>query len=195
MFLSKYTLFISWLRLRIVEDGALACIHSIISAVNNTMEPTIKKTLVYDILTALKSLSDSSGCRADMISKGCIDILMQLLPYCDDRGRQSVIKTVHNFLSTSLSNMHNTMFASATAITNMIVMETEDEVTKQYCAACFHLFTKEELRGMKELSSNIIDSMNILLKSTDPLTQYFAISSSGNLFFNHLCEDKLKLGM
>jgi hypothetical protein len=185
---SAYT-YISWLRLRIIEDGALSCVNSIISSL-----PTIenRKPLVYDMLLAVQSLSDSMGCRAEMLLKGCVEILSQTLEYCDDPGRCLIIKTVHNFLQVS-SSMSNAMFAHSVGIATAVVRDTRDPVTKQYGSACLHIFTKEEIRGMKHLSVAIIESMSVLLKCSDPLTQFFAISSSGNLFFNNLCEDPSKI--
>lgn len=187
-FSSAYT-YISWLRLRIIEDGALSCVNSIISSL-----PTIenRKPLVYDMLLAVQSLSDSMGCRAEMLLKGCVEILSQTLEYCDDPGRCLIIKTVHNFLQVS-SSMSNAMFAHSVGIATAVVRDTRDPVTKQYGSACLHIFTKEEIRGMKHLSVAIIESMSVLLKCSDPLTQFFAISSSGNLFFNNLCEDPSKI--
>lgn len=132
------------------------------------------------------------GCRAEMLLKGCVEILGQTLEYCDDPGRCLIIKILHNFLQVS-SSMSNAMFAHSVGIATAVVRDTRDPVTKQYGSACLHIFTKEEIRGMKHLSVAIIESMCILLKCSDPLTQFFAISSSGNLFFNNLCEDPSKI--
>lgn len=172
----------SWLRLRIIEDGALTCLHALLTSL-----PAMdhKRSLAYDILIALRSLSDSVGCRADMVTKGSVEILNSLLTYTDERGKLLTIKILHNFLLVS-SSMNKQMFEIAVVIATSIVATSKKDVTLQYCAACLHMFTKEEIRGLKHLALNIIDSMSILLQCQDPLTQFFAISSSGNLFFNNL---------
>jgi len=172
----------SWLRLRIIEDGALTCLHTLLTSLS-AMDH--KRALALDILTALRSLSDSVGCRVDLIAKGSIEILNSLLGYTDERGKLLTIKILHNYMSAS-SSMNKQMFEMAVLITTQIVTLSKKEVTLQYCSACLHMFTKEEIRGMKHLALNIIDSMRVLLTCSDPLTQFFAISSSGNLFFNNL---------
>eukprot|EP01032_Pedospumella_encystans_P015075 gene15075-17275_t len=179
----------SWLRLRIIEDGALSCLHTLLTSLS-AMDH--KRALAYDILTALRSLSDSVGCRVDLISKGSIEILNTLLGYTDERGKLLTIKIIHNFMSAS-STMTKAMFEMTVVMTTQIVNLSKKEVTLQYCSACLHMFTKEEIRGMKHLALNIIDSMRILLTCSDPLTQFFAISSSGNLFFNNLCNNAVKV--
>ncbi len=82
--------------------------------------------------------------------------------------------------------MSMTSFETAVAMVASIVSETSFEVTLQYCAACFHIFTRDKLRDQQHLSVLIIDAMTTLLRSEDALTQFFAISTSGNLFFNNL---------
>ena len=172
----------SWLRLRIIEDGALSCLHGLLGGLASMDH---KKSLVFDILTAMRSLSDSAGCRVDMIQKGSVEILNALLPYTDEKGKLLTIRILHNFLQT-MSSLNKHMFEISVQIATNIVSTAKKETTLQYCAGCIHLFTKEEIRGIKHLAIRIIDSMSILLKCPDPLTQFFAISSSGNLFFNNL---------
>jgi hypothetical protein len=171
-----------WLRGRVIEDGALTSVHAVIAGLSSAEQ---KRSLSMDILTAVKALSDSSGCRVDMISKGAIDILHTMLPHADERGMMLIIKIMHNLMQVSTA-MNKVMFEHAVLIVTEIVPLTKSEKTLQYCAACLHLFTKEDIRGMKHLALNIIDSMSVLLHCKDPLTQFFAISSSGNLFFNNL---------
>lgn len=173
----------SWLRLRIIEDGALSCINVLLQGLSTNDN---RMPLAFDILTALRSLSDSSGCRADLLTKGAIDILNNLLPYCDERGKLQIMKILHNFLLAPPSAMNNTAFETTVLISTLIAGETPDPVTFQHCSACFHIITREHIRGMRHLALNIIDSMSLLLVCPDPLTQFFAISCSGNLFFHNL---------
>jgi len=179
----------SWLRLRIIEDGALSCVHSLLPSLA-TRDP--QHALTYDVLSALRSLSDSSGCRKDMLSNGGVDILAALLPYCEERGRLLCIKIVHSFLQAS-SAMNKVMFENCVTAACQICAASKHATTLQHCAACFHLFTREQIRGIKRLAVGIIDCTSGLLMCADPLTQFFAISSAGNLFFNNLCNDQSKV--
>lgn len=174
----------SWLRLRIIEEGGIAQLHSLVPTLYNREN---KKELALYMLIALRSLSESSGCRADMLAKGSVELLSNLLPIVqeDERCRLIIMKLLHNFVHppTTISNQS---FEVAVQIVTIITLHAQDDATVQYCSACFNLFTKEKVRGMKHLAVLVINSMNKLLQSSDSLTQFFAISSAGNLFFNNL---------
>eukprot|EP01038_Epipyxis_sp_PR26KG_P006972 gene6972-9532_t len=180
----------SWMRLRIIEDGAINFFqHSLIPTLATRANAD---EIAFEILVALRSLSDSSGCRADLLQKGSVDILYSLLPYSHENGRLLIIKILHNFFQTP-SMVKTFLFETATSIVIAIVNKSTSPVIMQYCAACVQIFTKEGLRGLKDLAVPIIDVLSILLKCADPLTQYFSISSSGNLFFNNLCNNWTKI--
>eukprot|EP00981_Chlorochromonas_danica_P012022 scaffold4384_cov180-Ochromonas_danica.AAC.5 len=255
----------SWLRLRIIEEGGINQLHNLVTSLASREDKTIemKEELIYFILIALRSLSESSGCRADMLQKGSIELLGNLLPFLatptvegssgsgSGRGggggggggdligpgsnkrkidtttttttpqtlsegkrkkrrrkcKLLMMKILHNFIHPP-TTITNTAFEMAIYITAHIITTMKEEedldpdtlsvntskgsegtssvvggggggggvegsssssdVTAiiQYCAACYHLFTKEGLR--------------------DALTQFFAISSAGNIFFNNL---------
>lgn len=174
----------SWLRLRIIEEGGISQLHSIVTTLSmreNKME------MASYILTALRSLSESAGCRADMLSKGSMELLSHLTPLCieDERCRLLTMKIIHNFVHPP-SSVANHAFEMAVHITTMIIAPAVDLPTIQYCSATYNLFTKEKMRGMNHLAVHVINSMNKLLQSADSLTQFFAISSAGNLFFGNL---------
>ena len=48
---------------------------------------------------AMRLLSESSGCRIEIIQKGGIEILAGILPYADDPGTLAVtMKALHNVM-------------------------------------------------------------------------------------------------
>lgn len=172
----------SWLRLRIIEDGGIGSLHALVPNLG-TLEN--RAELVFNMLTALRSLSESSGCRAEMLLKGTVELLNSLLAYSDEKNKLLIIKILHNFLQAP-QTLTLSAFETSTTITFSIVRETSFVSTIQYCAACFHIITKEKLRGLRHLASSIISAMSILLRSQDAITQFFAISAAGNLFFEDL---------
>jgi hypothetical protein len=172
----------SWLRLRIIEDGGISSLHGLLP---NLVAAENRSELVFNMLSALRSLSESSGCRAEMLLKGSVELLNGLLPYSDEKDKLLIIKVLHNFLQTPLS-LSLSAFETAANISYTIVAETNFISTVQYCAACFHIITREKLRGLRHLSTVIINAMSILLKSDDAITQFFGISAAGNLFFGNL---------
>lgn len=180
----------SWLRLRLIEYGAINNLHNLMVAI-----PTWKHNkheLVFHMLTALRSLSESSGCRTEMIQKSTIDLLVGLTPHCTDKDRLLIVKMLHNFLSTSTC-LSAAAFSTTVTMLYDLVFRASYIVILQYCAACLHMVTKEKIRGQKQHALKIIETMSILLPSKDPITQFFAISTSGNLFFGNLVDDHSKL--
>jgi hypothetical protein len=175
----------SWLRLRIIEDGGINSLHTLIP---NIAAAENRGELVFNMITALRSLSESSGCRSEMLLKGSVELLNALLPHSDEKDKLLIIKILHNFLQSPMS-LSLSAFEIATNMTAVIVNDTTFISTIQYCSACFHIITREKLRGLKQLAPIIINRMSILLRSDDAITQFFGISSAGNLFFGNLCED------
>lgn len=180
----------SWLRLRIIEDGIMTSLHSLIQ--NTALLKENKNDLVYYIIVGLRSLSESVSCRIEMLSKGCIEILQNLLPYSDERCLLFISKIIYNFLQAPSQISKSSFELSLTIISNIILI-TKNNFTIQYCSASYFIFTKEKLRNITTMSGIIVDSMNVLLKSSDYITQFFSISSAGNLFFDNLINDEEKL--
>lgn len=178
----------SWLRLRIIEDGALASLAAMIPTL-----PTRENMheIVFYIMTCLRLLSDSSGCRNEMIAKGTVDILNQIFPFCDNRNRFILIKTLHNLMAGTVLSL--SAFETAVAIVSMISSTCTDLVTRQYASSCSHLFAMEGMRGSSKLALKIIEILPQFLKSDDSITQLFALGTAGNLLFSNLCTDKAKL--
>jgi hypothetical protein len=179
----------SWLRLRIIEDGGINSLHTLLP---NLPSAENRSELVFNMLTALHSLSESSGCRSEMLLKGTVELLNSLLAYSDEKDKLLIIKILHNFLQSPLT-LSLSAFETSTLITYHITINTSFVSTIQYCSACFHIITREKLRGLRHLASPIISAMSILLKSEDAITQFFAISSAGNLFFENICDDNQKI--
>ncbi len=212
----------SWLRLRIIEDGGINSIHALMPNLNNHEN---KAEIVFHILTALRSLSESSGCRTEMLQKGSVELLYHLLTdnpptgsssnnnaaniartvprspknhrhgnqtkespisnACDEKCFLLIMKILHNFLQVPQA-MSATAFELSVQITSIVINRTKFLATIQYCAACYHIFTKEKLRNVRSLAIQVAGAMTMLLRSEDSITQFFAISSSGNLFFENL---------
>jgi hypothetical protein len=180
----------SWLRLRLIEFGCINHLHTLLPAIPSWGEK--KQELVFHMLTAIRSMSDSPGCCAEMLQKGTVDILQSLIKYCSDKDCLLIAKVLHNFLQAPLQ-MSISTFTNCVHLLHTMVFRTSFTIILQYCSACLFIVTRERLRGLRDLSSKVIDSMSILMPSTDPLTQYFAISTAGNLFFGNLIGDHGKL--
>ena len=67
---------------------------------------------------------------------------------------------------------------------------TESEEIYEYAASILCTCTKQENCRKRRLVSRIVKFLIKLLSSERSITKYYAISASGNVFFNNLCENR-----
>ena len=175
----------SWMRSRMIEDGAIAGMSYILQGIGAKEN---KNELILNVARTIRALTESINCRGDLLQKGCLDILYPILPYCNDESLLLIIKSVHNLLF-AVTSMSNSSYELAVKITAFIVPNTNSSSSHQYAAACSHIFTETRGRDNSRLLSLITNGIPRLLDSEEPLTQYYAVSSAGNIFFLNLVED------
>ncbi len=169
-----------WMRLRLIEDGALAAVQIVIASL-----PTRENTddLVLTILLSVRALSENPACRTEMQAKGSFDILYQLLPYADEPCQLLIIKTLHNLLLGTV--ILKSSFEAAVMVVCDLAYFSVDPVTLQYCSACILSFIQEPLLEPK-LALLIVENLPKLLLVSDPLVQFCAINTAGTIFFERL---------
>lgn len=174
------------LRNRIVEDGALqifsACVNSFSHRESN---PEEREGMVYNVACAIAQLSETPSCRGDMISKGAIELLQQILPFCNEKSRLLVIKSLHNFL-TVVHTFPTIIFEIGVNLVTDVINHTYDDIALQYCAACFYHFTLENMRDLSRLAVRVVKSLPRLLLCSNQLTQYYSIITTSLMFFSEL---------
>ena len=72
-----------------------------------------------------------------------------------------------------------------------IALTVEDLVnveTRQYACCCLLAFTREHMRGVPYLFDITIAVLPELLPRDDPLTQFFSVTASGNIFEHNTCK-------
>ena len=168
------------LRPRIIEDGAF---NFFVSLLSNVGYKENRGELVLYIARCLRAMSDTKICRPDMIAKGCIELLQQLLPFCGEEGFQLVITTLRNLLRI-VSSIPSAIFEVAVNVACELIMASADELVLQYASSCVYIFTQERMRNIPRLVVRTVKNLPKLLGSTEPLTQFYAIAASGNIFFN-----------
>ncbi len=170
-------------RNRIIEDGG---IQNFIAVVNSLGSRQNKDELVLHVALSLRQLSDSAGCRSDMISKGAIELMHQMLPFLNEGCRRHVVKTVNNLIQ-AIHSFPSTMFEVAVNVITEIVTMSNDTDALQIASACLWNFTEEDnMRNMSHLAVRVSKSLSKLLLCSDPLTQFFAVVNSSQLFFTQL---------
>lgn len=169
-------------RNRIIEDGG---IQNFIAVVNSLSGRANKDELAFHVASSLRQLSDTPNCRSDMISKGAIELMHQMLPYINEECRRHVTKTLHNLIS-YMTSFPSTMFEVAVNIITEIIQQSSDGDVLQIGSACIWNFSQENMRNMNHLALRASRSLTKLLLSTDGLTQFFAVSTASKLFFSRL---------
>ena len=156
-----------WLRPRIIEEGAIGQFASILNIINsrtkvfsagtgasagiklpamreNTLSSTLHNTpfttIAFYISTVIRSLSESKKCRMDLISKGILDLLKNLLPYCDKPSELLISITVYNFMKI-VHTFPAVIFGEAVYIITDVLKRAviEDVAMKQYCSYCIQV--------------------------------------------------------
>lgn len=169
----------SWIRMRIIEDGALSGMQSLVSSLATREN---RHELVPLLATTIRLLSESAGCRIEIIQKGGIDILAGILPYADDPGTLAVtMKALHNVMK--YPTLSDSAFSKCGEVTVQMVRLSDDSTVKEYASACLFNLAQQSMRGMTTLANETMAILPILLADENPLTQYFAISTAGDLFF------------
>jgi uncharacterized protein (DUF1697 family) len=72
---------------------------------------------------------------------------------------------------------------------------TEDVAALQYVSSILYIATMQEQCNKRRIVNRIIKSLTKLLTSSDDLTQFYAITASGNIFFNSLSENPEQLAL
>lgn len=176
-------------RNRIIEDGG---IQNFIAVVNSLPGRVNKDELAFHVSLCLRQLSDTPGCRSDMISKGAIELMHQMLGFINEECRRHVVKTLHNLIS-AMQSFPSTMFEVAVNIVTELIAHSSDQCVLQIASACIWNFSQDNMRHMAHLAQRVSKSLTKLLLSSDGLTQFFAVSTASRLFFSRLLTDENNL--
>ena len=129
------------MRDRILEDGALNAFSSYVGTLA-TRDSESRTELVFDVITCIRALSETKQLLTELISKGTVELLQQLLPYCDDISHLLVIKTLRNLLS-HIHSFPIAIYAAAVNIVSDLAHLSENHVTLQYSSSGFFIFSLE----------------------------------------------------
>ena len=173
----------------VMEDSILSTFQTSLLNVGNREN---RDEIVYCIAACLRSLAASKQCRLDMISKGSVDLINQLMPYCAEKALLLSTKALHDLLSnvTSFpSAIFDVAVNTATDIMTFTDSFSEDgrRTAWQYVSSIIYTCTQQEMCRKRRLVDRICRCMPKLLSSTDSIIQFYAILSAGNIFFNNLC--------
>ena len=178
-------------RPRVIEDGIL---NTFQASLLNISYRENRGEVVHHMAACLRALAASRSCRLDMISKGSIDLLNQLMPHCNESALLFCVRALYDLLS-YVNSFPSAIFDNAVnaAIDVFSLSDNPDFSSKgvetmwQYVASIICTCTKHEYCKKKTLVDSICRCMPKILQSKDRLTNFFSIISAGNIFFNNLC--------
>jgi hypothetical protein len=174
------------MRSRVIEDGALGSLTSFIVNLPSRESKAESREAVYYVSTILKLLSDTTNCRAEMVTKGTIELMnMQpLLSNCDERSYVLLVTAVHNLLQGPVMPLPT--FEKAVQVVAEIVANTANEEALLHASACIYVFTEDKQKICANPNSKtlitLIRTIPKLLDSTIKLTQFFTVTSCGRVF-------------
>jgi hypothetical protein len=116
------------------------------------------------------------------------------MPFCSEKAILYAIKALHDLLY-NVSLFPAAIFEVAINTATDVMNFTENQVVLQYVSSILFIATSQENCRKRRLVTRIIKSLPKLLSSPDNLTQFFAISASGNIFFKSLSENPEQLAV
>jgi hypothetical protein len=164
-----------------IEDGAVGALIVMTQSIpyrENKLE------FVYHILSCIRLLSESPGCRGELLMRGTIDMLQQLLQHAkpDARNQRLLIKSIYNLLQGTRMTSAAAEVCVNTVCTMTII--SKDMMTLQYCAACLNHILSNGMTVSAASMTKIINALPILLDIHDvPITQYYAVATTGQVLF------------
>lgn len=168
----------SWVRKTIIEDGALPAILSVLTTTDDRQN---KEEIMFLAATCMHMMSETAGCRIEMIQKGGLDILKTILAHADDGTMTVTMKALHNIMK--YPTLSQSAFELCCDIACTACRISEDLVVLEYVSACLYQLAEQSMRGNIALADEVMGLLPKLISSEKPLTQYFAISAAGDLFF------------
>lgn len=174
------------MRDRLIEDGSLGVFREVVTGLQrNDASMASRSQLIFYVVTSLRCFSENKSCLQDLLSKQAVDLLQQVYRYCDEPARLLVIKTLRNLMKI-VKLFPAVIYASAVDIVAGLSEDSDNVVTLQHVASCFHIFTQDNLRNDRKLAVSLTRALPKLLQSEDPVTQYYSVATAGNLFFTSI---------
>ena len=174
---------------------------------------TMRQELALSVIIVVRSLSENSGCRIELLNKDTVYLMQKLVAfigmpvnlycpllsltypltpitsYTDDRGRLFAVRALHNFLRIP-SLISDPIFCQITTLVGEIVSRTKDVRCFEYCSACMHTIAEQKCRANPVLVDLTVKSLLSLIIIQDPLVQFFVVASCGLLFKHRLTTEQ-----
>ena len=173
----------SWVRSRMLEDGALFSLVSFTESIPNRQD---KENNCYLAVSCLRMFSENVSGRTEMITKGCLKPLKNILKFCNRDTLLQLLLIVFNLIHLQMStqNLELAVVITTFILNESTVVPENDSDIYQYVAACLYLFCQQHQKFSFSITKKILLSLERLLGNEIPFIQGCVIPSCEALFFN-----------
>lgn len=168
----------SWVRARLVEDGALHLLMTYMEFIPNR---TKKEEPTALVITCFRMLCETMSGRNEFIRKKIITNLHNILPFCSVSAALELVFMIFHLFEESIPTQQ---FESTVLIVTQIIADFEDTTLLQSCSACLYVFAEQQDRLSDSSIKKIFTAVFKLLDSADGLIQDYVVSTCEHIFFN-----------
>ena len=173
----------SWVRSRMIEDGVLHSLLSFSESIPNRGTTNDKQEYASLIIASIRMLAEIASGRNDMIHKGSIQHLYNILPYCSSESILELTLVIYNLIQMKMPSQY---FEAAAWTIAQILTDWNDKSIdiQQYCSICIYLFIQKQHVLTFICIQKLMVSVTKLFGSTVPLIQASVMAICDLIMFN-----------
>ena len=173
----------SWVRSRMVEDGSLSSLIHFTESIPNRED---KENNCYLVVSCLRMFSENVSGKTEMVTKGCLRPLKNILKFCNRDTLLQVILVVFNLIQLQMStqNLEVGVLITTYILNESTVVPDNEPDIYQYGAACLYLLCQQHQKFSFSVTKKILMSLVRLLGNENQFVQGCVIPSCEALFFN-----------
>lgn len=169
----------SWIRSRMIEDGALHHLLSFAESIPNRPNTETNTSLA---VSCLRMVSDVPSGRYELVIRGCMKQLYNLLLFCNSSSVLELVLVVYNLIQLNLPTPQ--FEAAAWIVTQVVIDWKEDSLVIMYCSACLYIFASHQQRLTFDCIKKILNASTSLLGISLELVQANVMATLEELYFN-----------
>lgn len=168
----------SWVRARLVEDGALHLLMTFVDSIPSRVKKDESTALV---ITCFRLLCETMSGRNEFTRKKIITNLFNILPFCTVSSALELVFMLFHLLA---EPMPTPQFESTAWVVTQIIADFNDLTILQYSGACLHIFAEQQALLSPACVKKVLAAISKLLDSEDGLIQDYVVSTCEHVFFN-----------
>ena len=173
----------SWVRSRMVEDGAL---YSLITFTESIPNRSDRELNCHYAISCIRMFSENVSGKAELVNKGVFRPLKNVQKFCNRETVFQLVLVIFNLVQVPMStqNFEIAALIITTVLNDCPAVPENDLAIHQYCAACLYIFSQHHQRFSLSTLRKVLISVMKLLGSVDEFIQGCLIPTCEVLFFN-----------